>query len=66
MAGFAKTFGCSLEYALYEISYVNVNLYLSTLPSYSTKSGGGKSEEKVIDADDPDNRRAVDSILFGD
>lgn len=42
------------------MSYANMILYSSVLPTYDDKK-----EEEVIDADDPANRRAVQKELYG-
>lgn len=59
--------GFSLEYALYDLSYTNLILYTSTLPSYnSRKSGIGKGGDGgKINADDPKNKNEVLKILSG-
>lgn len=62
----------TFDYALHEISYANVLMYCSTLPSYdfdSDKKGKGKGKggksDKVFKADDPRNREAVLAIING-
>jgi hypothetical protein len=48
------------------MSYANVIMYGSVLPSYdSRKDKAGKHEKNVINADNPKNRDAVRKILFG-
>lgn len=48
------------------MSYVNVVMYMRTLPDYSaTKDKKGKEGKEVINADDPRNRDRVNEILFG-
>ena len=48
------------------MSYVNVVMYMRTLPDYSaTKDKKGKEGTEVINADDPRNRDRVNEILFG-
>ena len=71
VAGFVKTFGVSFEYALYEISFANLLLYSSTLPSYELdkegKKGNGKKRGKgeVVNGDDPKNKDLVKAIIGG-
>jgi hypothetical protein len=49
------------------MSYANLIMFGSVLPDYnSKKEDEGKSEEGVINADDPANRDKVRSIMFGD
>ena len=58
-----KSFNLSFNDVLYDMSYANILLYSSVLPSYSeTKEGAGK-EEEVIDADDPDNAELIHKII---
>ena len=42
------------------MSYVNIILYSSVLPSYDDKK-----EEEIINADDPANREAIQKELYG-
>ena len=66
IAGVVKSFGVTFETALYDMSYVNVVMYMRTLPDYSaTKDKKGKEGKEVINADDPRNRDRVNEILFG-
>ena len=71
IAGFVKAFGVSFEYAVNEVSYVNMVLYGATLPSYGDlkadkKKGKGVTiGDEVIKADDPKNRELVRAILRG-
>lgn len=64
IAGVAKAYTLSFDYVLYELSYVNVIMYSSVLPSYKGKDKedgkkGGGEPQKVIKADDPANRDEV-------
>lgn len=67
IAGFVKTFNVTIDYALYDISYANMLLYMSTIPDYHMKTDkdGKKKNQEHIDADDPANRDKVNKILFG-
>ena len=69
MAGFVKSFGVSFDYVLYDLSYVNLLMYSSTLPSYETgkkgKNGGESEEQEVVRADDVKNRENVLAIIRG-
>lgn len=49
------------------MSWANVMMYLSVLPSYNDKKGKDKKEEHgaVIRADDKNNQQQVRQILFG-
>jgi hypothetical protein len=59
-----KGFNLPIDYVLYEMSYANIIMYSSVLPSYN---GKGKDNERkgVIMADDPKNRDIVKNLLFG-
>ena len=64
IAGVAKAYTLPFDYVLYDMSYVNVIMYSSVLPSYKGKSKedgkkGGGEPQKVIKADDPANRDEV-------
>jgi hypothetical protein len=61
VAGMVKAYNLPIDYVLYEMSYANVIMYGSVLPSYDGKKG----ESDVINADDPQNREAVRGLLFG-
>lgn len=59
----------TIDYALYEISYANMILYMATLPSYDSYKDKSEAKKKdrgeVINADDPANREKVEKMLFG-
>ena len=64
VAGVAKAYTLPFDYVLYDMSYVNVIMYSSVLPSYKGKrkedgKKGGGEPQKVIKADDPANRDEV-------
>lgn len=61
MAGVSKAFSLPFDYVLYDMSYANVIMYSAVLPSYNTKKkdGAGHSNQKVIKADDPNNKEEV-------
>ena len=62
IAGVAKAYTLPFDYVLYDMSYVNVIMYSSVLPSYKGKEDGkkgGGEPQKVIKADDPANRDEV-------
>ena len=64
IAGVAKAYTLPFDYVLYDMSYVNVIMYSSVLPSYKGKGKedgkkGGGEPQKVIKADDPANRDEV-------
>lgn len=64
IAGVAKAYTLPFDYVLYDMSYVNVIMYSSVLPSYKGKvkedgKKGGGEPQKVIKADDPANRDEV-------
>ncbi|MDR3246073.1 MAG: hypothetical protein LBT50_06525 [Prevotellaceae bacterium] len=57
-----KGFNLSINYVLYEMSYVNLIMYNAVIPSYS--SDKDKAVKEVVDADKDPERAA--NILFGD
>ena len=60
MAGVVKSFNVSFEYALYEMSFANVMMYCSTLPTYDGKAHSGAV---AVNADDPSNNYILDKII---
>ena len=61
----AKEFYLSFEYVLYELSYANLILFSSVLPRMDDKDGDkGKSGEKMINGDDPNNADLVRKAMF--
>jgi hypothetical protein len=63
-----KGYNLSIDYVLYEMSYANMIMYGSVLPSYGDKNKGADkdNDNEVINADDPKNRDKVRSIMFGE
>jgi hypothetical protein len=47
------------------MSYANMTMYNSVLPSYDSKKSEGDGREEVIKADDPRNKDRVRKALFG-
>lgn len=74
IAGAVKYFRFTIDYILYELSYVNLVMLSATIPDYSGgekrgKTGGGAAsfginDDVTIRASDPDNRQILDH-LFG-
>lgn len=56
-----KAYSLPIDYVLYDISYVNMMMYISVLPSYDSDKGKDKKakKDKVIKADDPKNKAEV-------
>jgi len=66
VAGIAKSYNLTPDYVLHEMSYANIALYSSVLPSFDDETDKtNKKGEPIIKADDPKNRDLVHSILFG-
>lgn len=69
MAGFVKGFGVSFDYALYDLSYVNMITYTATLPTYDSDKDKGRKgrpeKQERIKADDPNNKDRVHAFLAG-
>ncbi len=61
-----KGYNLTIDYVLYEMSYANMIMYGSVLPSYNNKDKGAdnNNDNEVINADDPKNRDKVRSIMF--
>lgn len=55
----------TFEYAIHEISYANLLMYSSTLPSYDFDKDKNKGKGPVINADDPKNRAETLAIIRG-
>lgn len=62
MAGVAKNYSLTPDYVLYEMSYANMILYSSVIPSYedlknskTTKPDGAPKYDERLDANNPDN-----------
>lgn len=55
----------SLDYVLYELAYVNLMLYTSSLPTYHKpdKDKIGKDYGEKINADDPNNNDILRKII---
>ena len=53
----------TFDYILYKMSYVNLIMYSSVLPSYDNNKE--EKKEKAINGDDPANRDAIRKTLFG-
>ena len=67
VAGTVKAYNFSLEYVLYDLSYANLIMLGAVLPTYDSAKGKGKGDkktnQKVINAEDPANKAAVDKIF---
>lgn len=61
VAGIVKNFNVSFDYALYEMSMVNVQMYNAVLPSYDDEKQ--EKPKNVIDANDPKNQSKVDDFF---
>jgi len=41
-------------------------MYNAVIPNYSSKKdGNGSDDNRIIDADDPNNKKQIEKILFG-
>lgn len=56
-----KNMGVTPEYALYEMSYVNLILYGAVTPSYDDAETGEKGFDATLDANDPRNFRGEEN-----
>lgn len=55
----------TFDQVLYDVSFANVVLYGSALPSYDDEKEEDIKGEEIINADDPANREKVREALFG-
>lgn len=62
IAGVAKGYNLTPGYVLRQMSYTNMIMYSSVLPSYDEATSEAK--EKTINADDPKNRNAIRKELY--
>ena len=46
MSGFVKTYGCSFDYVLNELSYQNLLMYSKVIPSYIPKEEREEMEKQ--------------------
>jgi hypothetical protein len=60
-----KGFNLPIDYVLYEMSYTNMIMYCSVLPSYGSGKPEDNKQGEVINADDPANEEIVSKALFG-
>lgn len=66
VAGIAKNYNLPFDYVLYDMTLVNVQMYNAVLPSYDSDKTEEKKEDKMkdaINADDPNNKKAVDDFF---
>jgi hypothetical protein len=61
IAGVSKAYTYTPDYILYEVSYANLILYSSVLPSSDDEE---EKEEEIINADDPKNKDLINHELF--
>lgn len=61
MAGAVKTLGVTPKEAVYGISYANLILYSSALPSYENEAKN--KEGKRIDATDPQKEKEANALI---
>lgn len=68
MAGFVKSFNQPIEYVLYDLSYANLLMYNSVLPSYdfdSDKKKKKKDKGKSYNMDDKANKHILTDLFKG-
>ena len=60
-----KGFNFSIQYVLYEISYVNVLMYGAVLPDRDYNNSKNKKEDsEIIDANDPNNIERIRQFIL--
>ena len=57
-----KAYNLPIDYVLYEMSYANMIMYGSVLPSYNSRKDN--KGEDTINADDPQNREIARKLMF--
>lgn len=65
ISGIVKAFNLTIDYVLYDLSYVNLMLYGASLPSYKgpkNKNVDGQNH-KVINGDDPTKQAEIDKLF---
>ena len=55
--------GLTPDYVLHKMSYANLIMYSSVLPGADDEKE--EQKEKVINADDPKNRKLIEQELYG-
>lgn len=60
VAGYVKQFNCSFDYAIYEVSMANIQLYSAVIPAYISKE---EREGETVDMDDPRNSFILDNLI---
>lgn len=70
MGGFVKSFNVPIDYVLYELSYTNLIMYNSILPSYDFDKDEKKGKRKKADGnrynmDDKENKHLISDIVNG-
>lgn len=65
ISGIVKAFNLTIDYVLYDLSYVNLVLYGASLPSYKGPKGknGEGQNNKVINGDDPTKQAEIDKLF---
>lgn len=68
IGGFVKSFNVPIEYVLYEMSYTNLIMYNSILPSYDFDKDKDKKKRdsgKHYNMDDKANKHVISDIISG-
>ena len=65
ISGIVKAFNLTIDYVLYDLSYVNLMLYGASLPSYKGPKGKNREGQnnKVINGDDPTKQAEIDKLF---
>ncbi|MBD5265343.1 MAG: hypothetical protein HDS44_00050 [Bacteroides sp.] len=62
----AKAFNLPIDYVLYDMTYANMLLYSASLPSYKKpkdQNGTGKSDDRIINGDDPEMQAEINKLF---
>lgn len=64
VGGLSKAYNLTITYVLYELSYINLVMFSSVLPTYEdAKSEKRRMKGDVIDCDNPKNRNAIRNLI---
>lgn len=64
VGGLSKAYNLTITYVLYELSYINLVMFSSVLPTYDdAKPEKRRLRGDVIDCDNPKNRNAIRNLI---
>lgn len=64
VGGLSKAYNLTITYVLYEMSYINLVMFSSVLPTYDdAKAEKRRLKGDIIDCDNPKNRNAIRNLI---